>query len=86
MEGASSNPVRASLHFAPGSTVELAGPGVLDVRLRSGRVLSLCFEPPADPKVDQGWVAPSYGRRETGLVLTYVIPSNVAMAVDIRLH
>jgi len=87
VEGASSYPVRASLHFAPGTTVDLGrGPGVLDVRLRSGRVLSLCFEPPADPKVDQGWVAPSYGRRETGLVLTYVIPSNVAMAVDIRLH
>jgi len=84
VEGALSYPVRASLHFAPGTNLETRrGPGDLDVRLRSGRVLPLCFEPPADPEVGTGWVAPAYGRRETGLVLTYFIRPNIAMAVEI---
>lgn len=85
LEGAPSYPIRASLHFAPEAEVTKGGGiGELGIRLRSGRVLSLRFQPPADPEVGRGWVAPSYGRRDTGLVLTYVIPSNVAMAVDIH--
>ena len=84
VEGASSEPLRFSLHFAPGTSLETGqGPGDLGVRLRSGRILPLGFEPSSDPEVGTGWVAPAYGRRETGLVLTYFIRPNVASAVEI---
>jgi len=85
VESTSPRPVRASLHFAPGTTADKGPrPGEMQVALRSGRVLQLRFEPPADLEVGTGWVAAAYGRRETGLVLTYFIRPNVAMAVEIR--
>ena len=85
VESTSSPPVRVSLHFAPGSTVEKGrGRGEMEVRLRSGLKLPLRFEPPADPEAGTGWVALRYGRRETGLVLTYFIRPNVATSVEIH--
>ncbi len=65
-----SGPVTWAFRFAPGVRLEQTDrAGVYRVVLPSGRLLRLTLEPVGEVRLEEGWVAPSYGSRVTAPVL-----------------
>jgi hypothetical protein len=63
-------PLSWAFHFAPGIRVEPSREeGIARLLLPSGTVLRLEFEPAAETRWEQGWVAPAYGMVQEGTIL-----------------
>jgi heparinase II/III-like protein len=82
LEGRRPSSVRWSFHLAPGTEALPSEPfGSFRLTLRSGKVVELRFDPPGENQIQEGWMAPAYGRREPCLVVVHAVPPDVDEAV-----
>ena len=88
LQGTRRGPVGWSFHFAPGAEIApVQEPGGFRLTLRSGRIVGIELAPGGVARIEEGWVAPSYGRREPCRVLVHTItPDSDGTWLELRFN